>query len=159
QGAPAARVRPPGRRGRARPLLRRARRVRRRVRHGRALVPRAAGRARGGRPLSRAALVAAALAEALGSPVEDLALDPAGGGCINSAATTTAAGRRLFVKWNDRPLAGQFAYEAAGLRALAASGTSLVIPAPIAWRDDGPGRSFLVLDHLEPGSRVRGFDE
>src|SRR5690606_17855940 len=91
--------------------------------------------------------------------VEELALDPAGGGCINSAATTTAAGRRLFVKWNDRPLAGQFAYEAAGLRALAGSGTSLVIPAPIAWRDEGPGRSFLVLEHLAPGSRARAFDE
>lgn len=103
--------------------------------------------------------MAAALAEALGSPLEDLALDPAGGGCINSAATTTAAGRRLFVKWNDRPLAGQFASEAAGLAALAASGTSLVIPAPIAWRDDGLGRSFLVLEYLAPGSRGRGFDE
>ncbi len=109
--------------------------------------------------MSRAALVAQALREALGEPVEGLSLDPAGGGCINSAATTEVGGRRLFVKWNDRPLPDQFAAEAAGLQALKDSGTSLVIPRPIAWSDAGPGRSFLVIDYLPQGKRQRGFDE
>ena len=41
--------------------------------------------------MSREALVAEALEAALGEPVTDLRLDPAGGGCINSA---TIAPRR-----------------------------------------------------------------
>ena len=112
--------------------------------------------------MSRAAHVAAALAEALGRDVSELGelrLDPRGGGCINSAATTEVFGATYFVKWNDRPLPDQFAAEAAGLQALAGAETSLVIPSPIAWSDDGPGRSFLVLEYLESGRRERGFDE
>ena len=109
--------------------------------------------------MSREALVAEALEAALGEPVTDLRLDPAGGGCINSAATTEVGGRRLFVKWNDRPLPRQFEAEAAGLNGLADSGTSLQIPRAICWGDDGPGRSFLVLDDVPPGRRVPDFEQ
>ena len=109
--------------------------------------------------MSRAELVGVALGEALGRDVGALTLDAAGGGCINSAATVDAAGTRYFVKWNDRPLPGQFAAEAAGLSALAESGSSLGIPRPIAWSDEGPGRSFLVLEHLPPGKRQPGFEQ
>jgi len=108
--------------------------------------------------VSRPELVREALAEALGADPGALELDPAGGGCINSAAVTRAGGREWFVKWNDRPLPEQFAAEAAGLNALAASGTSLVVPRAVAWSDAGPGRSFLAMDYLPPGSRVRGFE-
>jgi fructosamine-3-kinase len=109
--------------------------------------------------VSREALVAQALAEALGRDPGPLRFDGAGGGCINSAATVDALGERYFVKWNDRPLQGQFAAEAAGLEALRASGSGLVVPRPIAWGDEGPGRSFLVLEHLPPGRRGPGFEE
>lgn len=109
--------------------------------------------------MSRAAAVAAALAKALDLPdLASLRLDPAGGGCINSAATTEVAGATYFVKWNDRPLPDQFAAEAAGLQALAEADTPLVIPRPVAWSDAGPGHSFLVLEHLAPGRRQPDFD-
>lgn len=113
---------------------------------------------RGRDPVTRAALVAEALSRALERPVPSLELSAAGGGCINSAATTDVGGVRYFVKWNDRPLPEQFAAEAAGLRALAESGTSLVVPKPLAWGDDGPGRSFLVMEHVAPGVRMPGFE-
>ncbi len=109
--------------------------------------------------MTREALVARALGEALGQDLGDLTFDVAGGGCINSAATVDALGTRYFVKWNDRPLPEQFAAEAAGLRALAESGAGLVVPRPLAWGDDGPGRSFLVLEYLAPGRRVKNFEE
>ena len=101
----------------------------------------------------------AAIAAALGAPADAIRLDGAGGGCINQAATFRVDGRRLFVKWNDRPLPRQFEAEAAGLQALRASGAPLVVPEPLAWSDAGPGRSFLILQHLAPGRRIAGFDD
>lgn len=91
--------------------------------------------------------------------MQQVAFAGAGGGCINAAATVDVDGETYFVKWNDRPLAGQFAAEAAGLQALRESGSPLVVPKTIAFGDDGPGRSFLILEHLPPGRRMNGFDE
>jgi protein-ribulosamine 3-kinase len=104
-------------------------------------------------------LVADALGQALGHEVGPIELRSVGGGCINEAATATVRGVTYFVKWNDRPLAGQFAAEAAGLRALRESGSPLVVPEVVTLCDEGPGRSFLVLEHLAPGQRQSGFDE
>jgi fructosamine-3-kinase len=104
----------------------------------------------------------ARIAAALGRAPGDLELRPAGGGCINDAALLRCGGANaatFFVKWNDRPLPRQFEAEAAGLAALAASGTSLAVPRPIAFDDGGPGRSFLVLEWLPAGGRGPGFDE
>lgn len=110
--------------------------------------------------MSRATAVAAALSQAWGESIDPgLTLEPAGGGCINQAGLARAAGRTAFVKWNERPLPRQFEAEAAGLEAMAAAGTSLVIPAPIAFDDGGPGRSFLAIDYLPPGRRIAGFEE
>ncbi|MGE0712689.1 MAG: fructosamine kinase family protein [Planctomycetota bacterium] len=110
--------------------------------------------------MSREEEVARGLAEALGVPVPVLSFEGAGGGgSINQTATVEVAGARWFVKWNDRPLPAQFAAEAAGLAALRAAESGLVVPAPIAWSDAGPGRSFLALEHLPPGRRQAGFDE
>jgi len=110
--------------------------------------------------MNREALLADALAGPLGRHPGKLRFEPAGsGGCINQTARVEAAGRRLFVKWNDRPLAGQFEAEALGLTALRDARTSLVIPEPICWNDAGPGRSFLALEYLESGPRAADFDE
>ncbi len=105
----------------------------------------------------RAEALRTGLARALGVDPGPLALRPAGGGCINAAATTTAPGRALFVKWNDRPLPRQFEAEARGLEALRAAG-ALAAPAPVAW-SDAPGAAFLALEHVAPGPRAPGFDE
>ena len=109
--------------------------------------------------MSRAGEVARVLGAALGRELSDLHLDPAGGGCINSAATTVVDGARYFVKWNDHPLPRQFEAEAAGLAALAASGSGLRVPRALAWSDAGPGRSFLAMELLATGRRAAGFDE
>lgn len=108
--------------------------------------------------MSRAQLVGAALSEALGEPLE-VTLRGASGGCINSAAIAEADERTWFVKWNERPLPRQFEAEARGLEAMRAAESGLVIPAVIAHSDAGPGRSFLLIEHLPPGARQAGFDE
>lgn len=108
--------------------------------------------------MSRERALAAAFAEALGVDVPQVALEPVGGGCINQAAVCEVAGERWFVKWNDRPLAGQFAAEAAGLAALAAAESGLVVPSVLV-HSDVPGAAFLVLGYLERGARGPRFDE
>ncbi|MCA8924115.1 MAG: fructosamine kinase family protein [Planctomycetes bacterium] len=106
----------------------------------------------------RDAALRAAFAAALEVPVATLELRPLSGGCINQAARCEVAGTSWFVKWNDRPLPGQFAAEAAGLAALADVQEALRIPRVLASSDE-PGAAFLILEHLEPGSRGAGFDE
>lgn len=98
------------------------------------------------------------LTHALGTDPGPITLHRAGGGCINSAAVVDVHGDTYFVKWNAQPLPGQFRAEAAGLRAMAASGTSLVIPKPIAFSDASPSEAFLALEHLPPGRRSPGFE-
>lgn len=103
--------------------------------------------------------VRAALAEALGVAIDEISFTPVAGGCINETYVVDAGGARFFVKWNDRPLPRQFEAEARGLEALREAASTLVVPRPIAFADEGPGRSFLIVDFLEPGTRGCGFDE
>lgn len=101
----------------------------------------------------------AALEEATGEALGEFACTPLGGGCINEVFVIEVAGMRWVVKGNDHAVQQQFAAEAAGLRALRASGTSLTIPEVLCARDDGPGARFLVLEYLESAARVEDFDE
>lgn len=100
-----------------------------------------------------------ALEEALGAVVGELERRPLGGGCINEAFVIDAGGERWVVKGSDHAAPQQFGSEAAGLRALRASGTSLVIPRVLCARDQDDGRGFLVLEYLEPGARADDFEE
>lgn len=109
--------------------------------------------------MSRQDLVASRLSELFGGEASGWSVRSAGGGCINSAALYSRGEEQVFVKWNERPLAGQFAAEAAGLEALRASGSGLVVPAPLAWSDAGPGSSFLALEYVPEGRRRADFDE
>ena len=113
----------------------------------------------------RARALAAALEPVLGVPLSPKLLArtlaaPGAGGCINQTALLPAASGReaLFLKWNERPLPGQFAAEAAGLQALAEGEGGLVIPRPLAW-SDRPGEQFLALEYLPPGSPQADFEE
>ena len=108
--------------------------------------------------MSREHALRAAFAEALGESVAGVDLSGVAGGCINQAATCEVAGRTWFVKWNDHPLADQFAAEAAGLQALAEADCGLKIPQVLAHSDER-GAAFLILEHLPRGSRGPGFDE
>lgn len=107
----------------------------------------------------RVAAIAAAIEPALGPSDAPLRLRPVGGGSINAAATFDSHGRTWFVKWNDHALPRQFEAEAAGLTAMRGSGAALVVPAPVAFSDAGPGRSFLVMEHVAAGPRGETFDE
>lgn len=106
------------------------------------------------------AAIASALSDALGHPVRVERLQPVSGGSINQAAVVHINRGEYFAKWNRHPIPDQFDREAEGLQAMIDSGTSLQIPAPIVWRRpsaDTP--AFLVIEYLEPGRRVRDFDE
>lgn len=75
-----------------------------------------------------------------------------GGGSINQAYRLAGTdGSRYFLKLNDARHAAMFAAEAQGLNAIAATQT-LRVPQPIA-HGSADGHSFLVLEHLELGSR------
>ena len=95
-----------------------------------------------------------ALAGAVGAPVSVLRSEPLSGGCINHAARLHTSRGVFFAKWNDARRPGLFTQEAASLEALRGSGTSLVIPAPVAARDpDGTGPGFLTPPDRAPGPR------
>ena len=103
-------------------------------------------------------LLRTALEDELAAPIADVRR--VGGGSINEAAVVTTTDGRFFVKWNRHPIPDQFDREAEALDALRGSGTSLVIPAPVARRRPaGTVPAFLVLEYLEPGRRVADFDE
>ena len=86
-----------------------------------------------------------------------MALRPAVGGCINETAVVEADDDVLFLKWNERPLLGQFEAEAAGLRALSAAESELRIPEVIGFSDE-PGQAFLLLEYLDSAPRGAEFD-
>jgi protein-ribulosamine 3-kinase len=106
----------------------------------------------------RDALLRAALTRHLGQDPGPLQLSSVGGGSINTACVVHAGGASWFAKWNERPLPRQFEAEAAGLDAMRAAGSGLVIPEVIAF-DDTPGQAFLLIEHLRPGRRVADFDD
>ena len=77
---------------------------------------------------------------------------PVGGGSINEAFRLEGtAGERYFLKLNEARHLPMFAAEAAGLDAIAATNT-IRVPQPIAHGIAGR-QSYLVLEHLELGSR------
>jgi fructosamine-3-kinase len=111
--------------------------------------------------------LAAALAAALGQPVERLA--PVAGGDLNDAfAAELADGSRAFVKTSADPAAaGSFAAESAGLRWLAEPG-AIAIPEVLAVHDPHPpGASpsapaaprFLALHWIDAGPSTPEADE
>jgi fructosamine-3-kinase len=81
-----------------------------------------------------------------------------GGGDINDAfALELADGRRVFAKCNARSPRDMFPAEARGLRWLAQA-RALAVPEVIAVSEPGQP-AFLVLEFVDPGARVRDFEE
>ena len=93
-----------------------------------------------------------ALREAVGHDLQARDRHPVGGGCINAAWTLETTAGTFFVKLNDAAGAAMFAAEAAGLAALAATGT-VRVPRPVCHGRAGE-HAFLVLEQLE----LRGGD-
>ncbi len=77
---------------------------------------------------------------------------PVGGGSINEAYRLEGTdGTRHFLKLNDARHLAMFVAEAEGLQTIAATST-ICVPRPIA-HGSANGQSYLVLEHLELGSR------
>lgn len=88
-------------------------------------------------------------------PPKLIDLDPLAGGSVNRSFLMRMASGVAFCKWNDSAPADMFRQEAAGLAALKAAGTSLIVPRTMAlWPDSGSaepaGPGLLVLEYLEP---------
>lgn len=99
------------------------------------------------------AVIEAALAEA-GLERRVTAARDLGGGCIHRVrAVALADGTTVVAKTNDERCAGIFEEEAAGLRALAATGTVLV-PQPLAVCAIG-GEAALLMTAIESGPPSR----
>jgi fructosamine-3-kinase len=98
------------------------------------------------------------LARALGRPaVRIQRATPLGGGSISDVTRFDTDAGVFVMKSQRRAPADFFQAEADGLAALAASGTTLVIPRVIAVVAGDPGA--IVLEHLERGPRGASFDD
>ncbi len=91
--------------------------------------------------------IAARIAETTGERLANPEAANRGGGCINRAVELRASGRSYFIKLNAASLLDMFEAEAAGLEALAATGT-IRVPSPICWGTSG-GEAYLVLEQLD----------
>ncbi len=91
-----------------------------------------------------------ALATVLGCSIRRAV--PVGGGCIAQACRVETDRGPYFLKWGPSEVARTFAAEAAGLQALRAAASPLVIPEVVAWAEaqsNCPG--YLLLEWIEPG--------
>ena len=95
-----------------------------------------------------------AIREAYGPGISVIRRVPVSGGDINKAyALTLSDGRKVFMKANRKGNIGFFIAEAAGLAAIAATGT-VRSPKVIALGTD-VDYSFLLLEHIETGTRSK----
>lgn len=91
----------------------------------------------------------------------DLTIDsvaPVSGGCIANACRLETDGSPLFLKYGDEDVARTFPGEAAGLEALGAADSPLVVPPVLETASpagDRPG--FLVMEWVNSGRKGRRF--
>lgn len=81
-----------------------------------------------------------------------------GGGCIANASRLETDGVPYFLKYGDEDVARTFPGEAAGLEALAAADSPLVVPSVLETApatDERPG--FLVMEWINSGRQGRDF--
>jgi len=85
---------------------------------------------------------------------------PVGGGCIASSFCLTTDRSRYFLKWSEDEVADTFPAEAAGLRALRAAKSPLLIPEPLFAIEAGEaGAGMLLLKWIETGPKPEDFWE
>lgn len=93
--------------------------------------------------------LARAIGRARGKPFAPHRQRAAGGGCINQALVLESDQESYFVKTNRAALAGMFAAEADGLRAIAATQT-IRVPTVVTHGVAGD-TAYLILEYLELG--------
>ncbi len=102
--------------------------------------------------------VAEAVAVHLGSPIRRVS--SVGGGCIAHATRLDTDDGTFFLKYGGGEVARTFPAEAAGLRALRAADSPLVIPAVVAAEEEAGERpGFLLMEWIETGAEGEGFWE
>lgn len=94
-----------------------------------------------------------AISRSTGTPFRSSAIDPVGGGCINSAVRLSDGERSFFVKTNEPSAVTMFEAERDGLNAMMVPGAPRV-PAPIAHGTAG-GVAYLALEYI-PMRRLAG---
>lgn len=113
-------------------------------------------------PLLQFKSLAKALVSLFGTSVAIQRTDRIAGGDINKAyAVTLNTGDRIFMKANAKDNFGFFKAEAAGLFALAQTGTLATPKILCAGTDDGQevGYSFLLMEYIKSGERRAGYWE
>lgn len=98
-----------------------------------------------------------ALSATAGRPVDVHSRHTLGGGSINHTERLDTSVGSFVLKSNAAAPRGFFETEAAGLRALAGSGTPLAVPAVLAVGE--PDVPFLLLEDLGAGAAAADFDE
>lgn len=102
--------------------------------------------------------VAEAIAIHLSSPIRRVS--SVGGGCIANATRIDTDEGAFFLKYGAGEVARTFPAEAAGLRALRAAGSPLIIPAVVAAEEDAAGHlGFLLMEWIETGAAGQDFWE
>lgn len=98
------------------------------------------------------------LNESSGQQVTLLSSSSLGGGCINNAMKVQTSIGTYFLKFNHaEAYPGMFAAEASGLQLLAEA-NEIRIP-EVVFSDDQESYTFLVLEYINPGDRIRTFWE
>src|SRR5437868_6082006 len=93
-----------------------------------------------------------------GKPSPILGSASIGGGCINNALKVETDSGIFFLKWNDaKRFPKMFEAEAKGL-ILLKEANAIGIPQVIAT-DEADGYSFILLEFIEPGKRIKNFWE
>jgi protein-ribulosamine 3-kinase len=103
------------------------------------------------------------LSAELREEVEDLvgtvqSVEAVAGGCVSSTARVRTAKHSFFLKFHPGAPESFFAAESAGLGALRAATTRLLVPEVIGFRDSPAGRtSWILVQWLEPAAPPDNF--
>lgn len=95
------------------------------------------------------------LLSCLGREFTDLQYFFVGGGCINETVKVQCAEGVFFLKWNEQAPEDMFAAEAAGLSLLEETGR-VRVPG-VLGHGKLHGKSYLLLEYLEPGRRIANY--
>lgn len=104
------------------------------------------------------AAIEKAISYRTGGSIQIQSLKPVGGGCINQTFKAVTTGKNYFVKMNNASaFPGMFDAEVNGLKLLK-NAMTISVPETIVTGTEG-NESFLVLEWIEPGKRVKDFFE
>lgn len=92
-----------------------------------------------------------AILDRAGIEDRDLVWSASGASSFHATYRVETTAGRYFLKYNAHGWPRHFEAEAAGLRALAAEDTALVVPEVLSYADDEDGGSHLLMTHLELG--------